>query len=59
MVLEFKKKEDKKSLFYHAGAALRQIQRQGYCTELEAAGASPMVRFGVSFSGKEVVVRGG
>ncbi len=57
VVLEFKRKSDKRTLVYHAGAALRQISAQGYCAELEAAGATPIHRLGVSFSGKEVVVR--
>ncbi|HND34572.1 MAG TPA: PD-(D/E)XK nuclease domain-containing protein, partial [Myxococcota bacterium] len=57
-VLEFKKQNDKRSLFAHAGQALRQIQQQGYCAELEAAGAAPIRRLGIAFSGKQVVVRG-
>ena len=57
-VLEFKKQNDKRSLFAHAGLALRQIQQQGYCAELEAAGAAPIRRLGIAFSGKQVVVRG-
>ena len=58
VVLEFKRKSDKRTLNYHAGAALKQISAQGYCAELEAAGAVPIYRLGISFSGKEVVVRG-
>lgn len=57
-VLEFKKQNDKRSLFAHAGLALRQIQQQGYAAELEAAGAAPIRRLGIAFSGKQVVVRG-
>ncbi len=58
VVLEFKRKSDKRSLVWHAGSALRQISAKGYCAEVEAAGATPIHRLGVSFSGKEVVVRG-
>jgi hypothetical protein len=58
VVLEFKKKTGKAGLAWHAAAALRQIQSQGYCAELEAAGAAPIHRMGISFSGKEVVVKG-
>ncbi len=59
VVLEFKRQDDKRSLFAHAGAALRQIQQKGYCTELESAGATPIHRLGISFAGKDVSVRGG
>ncbi len=58
VVLEFKRKSDRHTLVYHAGAALRQISAKGYCAELEAAGATPIHRLGISFSGKEIVVRG-
>ncbi len=58
VVLEFKKQSDKRSLFTHAGLALRQIQQQGYCAELESAGVNPIRRLGISFAGKAVVVRG-
>jgi PD-(D/E)XK nuclease superfamily len=57
-VLEFKKQNDKRSLFAHAGLALRQIQQQGYGAELEAAGAAPIRRLGIAFSGKQGVVSG-
>ncbi|HND34431.1 MAG TPA: PD-(D/E)XK nuclease domain-containing protein, partial [Myxococcota bacterium] len=57
-ILEFKKQSGKGSLFYHAGAALRQIQKQGYDAELVAAGATPIQKIGICFAGKEVVVRG-
>ena len=57
-VLEFKKQTDKRSFFAHAGFALRQIRQQGYCAEVEAAGADPIRRLGISSAGKQVVVRG-
>ncbi len=58
VVLEFKKRTGKAGLAWHASAALRQIQSKGYCAELEAAGAMPIHRMGISFSGKDVVVKG-
>ncbi len=58
VVLEFKKQKGKGSLATHAAAALRQISTKGYCTELEAAGAAPIQKMGISFAGKEIVVKG-
>ncbi len=58
VVLEFKKQTGKGSLTYHAAAALRQISAKGYGTELEVAGAVPIQKFGISFAGKEIVVKG-
>ena len=58
VVLEFKKQKGKGSLATHAAAALRQIAAKGYGTELEAAGAVPIQKFGISFAGKEIVVKG-
>jgi hypothetical protein len=58
VVLEFKKQKGKGSLASHAAAALRQIAAKGYGTELEAAGAAPIQKMGISFAGKELVVRG-
>ncbi len=58
VVLEFKKQKGKGSLATHAAAALRQIAARGYGTELEAAGAVPIQKFGISFAGKEIVVKG-
>ncbi len=58
VVLEFKKQTGKGSLAWYAAAALRQISTKGYGVELEAAGAAPIRKFGISFVGKEIVVRG-
>ncbi len=58
VVLEFKKRTGKGSLAWYAAAALRQISTKGYGVELEAAGAAPIRKFGISFAGKEIVVRG-
>ncbi len=58
VVLEFKKQKGKGSLATHAAAALRQIAARGYGVELEAAGAVPIQKFGISFAGKELVVKG-
>ncbi len=41
-----------------AKAALEQIQDRAYVTELESAGAAPICRLGIAFSGQDVVVRG-
>ncbi len=58
VVLEFKKRTGKGSLAYYAAAALRQISAKGYGAELEAAGAAPIQKMGISFAGKELVVKG-
>lgn len=58
VVLEFKKQTGKGSLATHAAAALRQISAKGYAAELEAAGAAPIQKMGISFAGKEIVVKG-
>jgi Predicted AAA-ATPase/PD-(D/E)XK nuclease superfamily len=58
VVLEFKKQTGKGSLARHAAAALRQISAKGYGAELEAAGATPIQKMGISFAGKEIVVKG-
>ena len=58
VVLEFKKQTGKGSLAWHAAAALRQISAKGYGAELEAAGATPIQKMGISFAGKEIVVKG-
>jgi Predicted AAA-ATPase/PD-(D/E)XK nuclease superfamily len=58
VVLEFKKQTGKGSLASHAAAALRQISAKGYAAELEAAGAAPIQKMGISFAGKEIVVKG-
>ncbi len=58
VVLEFKKQTGKGSLATHAAAALRQISAKGYAAELEAAGAAPIQKMGISFAGKEMVVKG-
>lgn len=42
-----------------AEAALAQIRDEKYTTELEEAGAAPIVRLGIAFGGREVVVRAG
>jgi Predicted AAA-ATPase/PD-(D/E)XK nuclease superfamily len=58
VVLEFKKQTGKGSLATHAAAALRQISARGYAAELEEAGAAPIQKMGISFAGKEIVVKG-
>ncbi|HNC98257.1 MAG TPA: PD-(D/E)XK nuclease domain-containing protein, partial [Myxococcota bacterium] len=58
VVLEFKAQTGKGSLAAHAAAALRQISAKGYTAELEAAGAAPIQKMGISFAGKEIVVKG-
>jgi Predicted AAA-ATPase/PD-(D/E)XK nuclease superfamily len=60
-VLEFKRQAHREgrprgSLRAVARAALRQLERREYTLELEAAGAAPIHRFGVGFSGGEVEV---
>lgn len=40
-------------------AALQQIRERNYAAELEARGASPVLRYGVVFDGKRVWVRMG
>lgn len=57
-VLEFKRAEPGR-LIQEAEAALSQICMLDYSVELEAAGARPICRLGIAFSGKEVVVRAG
>lgn len=58
-VLEFKRRQGLTDLADTADAALRQIQARGYDTELVAAGASAIHRFGIAFGGKDVAVRQG
>ena len=58
VVLEFKRKRGKTPLATSARAALKQIIDRNYAVEVEAAGASVVRKFGIAFSGKEVVVRG-
>ena len=57
-VLEFKRREGKKKLSTSAEQALAQIRTRGYTAEAVAAGAHPIRRLGIAFSGKDVVVRG-
>lgn len=59
VILEFKKLERGRTLAGMAEEALAQTVRLKYTTELENRGVSPIYCFGISFSGKEVVVRGG
>jgi hypothetical protein len=59
VVLEFKNGEEGRKLETLADEALQQIGAQLYTTELEAAGATPIWKFGIAFAGKKVVVRGG
>lgn len=58
VVLEFKGRRGKTPLATSARQALKQIQERDYAMELEAAGANPVRRLGIAFSGKDVVVRG-
>jgi hypothetical protein len=57
VVLEFKKLETGRTLSGMAEEALRQIDREKYATELEAAGVFPIRKIGISFTGKQVAVR--
>ena len=57
VVIEFKRPKGKAPLATSARAALKQIETRRYTTEIEAAGASVVQRFGIAFSGKEVAVR--
>lgn len=59
VVLEFKRKHGRKKLATLATEALAQTAERAYTVELEAAGASPIRRIGIAFSGKDVVVRSG
>ncbi len=56
-MLEFKRRQPGRDLARSAEEALIQIQERGYAAELEAAGAAPIRRIGIAFSGKEVAVR--
>jgi len=58
VVLEFKRRQGRKSLATSAAEALAQIRDGAYAVALEAAGANPIRRLGIAFSGKDVVVRG-
>lgn len=40
-------------------AALAQIRDRGYCPDVEARGASPVLTYGIVFDGKRVWVRVG
>jgi hypothetical protein len=57
VVLEFKKLEKDRTLAGMAEEALKQIDKEKYATELEAAGVSPIRKIGISFTGKQVAVR--
>jgi hypothetical protein len=59
VVLEFKKLEKNRTLVGMAEEALRQIDREKYATDLEAAGVTPIRKIGISFTGKQVAVRCG
>lgn len=59
VVLEFKRRHGRKTLATSAADALKQLRDRRYMVELEAAGASPIRRLGIAFSGKDVVVKGG
>jgi hypothetical protein len=59
VVLEFKKLELGRTLGGMAEAALKQIDREKYAAELEAAGVAPIRKVGISFTGKQVAVRCG
>lgn len=58
VVLEFKRRQGRKRLATSAAEALAPIRDGAYSAALEAAGASPIHRLGIAFSGKDVVVRG-
>jgi hypothetical protein len=57
VVLEFKKLEKDRTLAGMAEEALKQIDKEKYATELEAAGVSPIRKIGISFTVKQVAVR--
>ena len=57
VVMEFKRRHGRKKLATLAGEALTQTRDRAYAVELEAAGATPIRRIGIGFSGKDVVVR--
>jgi hypothetical protein len=59
VVLEFKKLEKDRTLAGMAEEALRQIGREKYAAELEAAGVTPIRKIGIAFTGKQVAVRCG
>jgi hypothetical protein len=59
VVLEFKKLEKNRTLVGMAEEALRQIDREKYAADLEAAGVTPIRKIGISFTGKQVAVRCG
>lgn len=58
VILEFKKLPKGRTLEGMADEALRQTKTLKYTTELTSLGAAPIYCFGISFSGKEVVVKG-
>lgn len=59
VVLEFKRGSTRADLASAAEEALRQLEDRAYAEERVAAGASPVRRMGIAFSGKDVVVRVG
>ena len=61
IVMEFKAvaSAEKKALSEIASEAVAQIDRRRYTRELEERGVSPIVKYGIAFSGKDVEVKMG
>ena len=58
VVLEFKRLRPDETPETAMASALRQIETMRHTTRLEDAGANPVLRYGIVFDGKRVIVRG-
>lgn len=59
IVMEFKTAESEESLERATGDALQQMEERAYVTELKAAGAKSIWRYGIAFCKKHVLVKRG
>jgi len=59
IIMEFKVADSKKLLLKEAEAALEQINSRSYETELRARGISKILKLGIVFFGKKVLVKAG
>ena len=59
IIMEFKVADSKKLLIKEAAAALEQINARSYETELRARGISKILKLGIVFFGKKVLVKAG
>ncbi len=59
LIIEFKKALKKQSLDDAANDALAQIEARKYETELRARGIKDVLKLGIAFKGKEVMIKQG